>query len=213
MGAEQFALAGSALVEDIVGQVTPYRGATSSPERRFVKIGRLSKTHKSRGEGLDINRLTLIDNLPPSQDDLSLTTFAGVATTFLLSQPWCNRINAGYLGHGWDGVLGIFFFEIETNDPEMDNRLWVLVGDIPPALFAANRWPKPSDALEQYVIEMTHWVDAVKSGQSVDDLIPVCYQDTTRLIEPTMQFAEILEKRLQFIKDELVPDTKAAESE
>lgn len=53
---------------------------------------------------------------------------------------------------------------------------------------------------------MQKWVAAVRSGQMVEQLIPVN-------APPTRQYADMLDSRLAFIRDELLPIYKAAEME
>lgn len=142
-------------------------------------------------------------------DEGSLSIFAKVAEDFLLSQPWCSRIEAGYLGYGLESVLGFFLFAIVPADPEFDDQLWVITGDLPPALFSCSGIPKPSSALQEYVDEMKLWVKAVKAGKPTADLYPVCYRNSTYSVEPTLEFAEMLEGRLHVIEQELIPDAKS----
>ena len=142
-------------------------------------------------------------------DEKCLYRFAQTAKSFLLSQNWCSEIKAGYLAYGVDGVLGTFFFEIIPAKPNVDSQLWVITGDVPPAYLVCDEAPNPSGALDEYVYEMRRWVEAVKSSQSLDNLIPVCYQNSINQVPPTLKFAELLKSRLQFIEDELIPDAKS----
>jgi hypothetical protein len=73
--------------------------------------------------------------------------------------------------------------------------LWVVVGDLPPAyLVTLDGSKSPSEALETYVELMDDWVQAVKHGKSINSLIKVN-------AEPTMDYAEQLSGRLEFIKE------------
>lgn len=143
------------------------------------------------------------------EDEKCLYRFAQTANSFLLSQKWCDGVEAGYLSYGVDGVLGVFFFDIISAQPNVDNQLWVISGDVPPAYLVCDDAPNPSGALDGYVYEMRRWVEAVKSDKPTDKLIPVCYQNSTNLVPPTKEFAEMLEGRLQFIEQEIIPDAKA----
>jgi hypothetical protein len=141
-------------------------------------------------------------------DEKCLHRFAQTARLFLLSQNWCGEVKAGYLAYGVDGILGVFFFTIIPAKPDIDNQLWVITGDIPPAYLVCDEAANPHSALEGYVYEMRLWVNAVKEHQPIDDLIPVHYQNGTNVVPPTLDFADMLESRLQFIEKEIIPDAK-----
>ena len=82
------------------------------------------------------------------EDEKCLYRFGQTAKSFLLSQNWCKEIRAGYLAYGVDGVLGVFFFEIIPARPNVDNQLWVITGDVPPAYLVCDNAPSPSSALK-----------------------------------------------------------------
>jgi hypothetical protein len=48
---------------------------------------------------------------------------------------------------------------------------------------------------------MSEWVDAVKNGRPVDELIPVN-------VPPTMEYADMLENRLNYLDTEILIDYK-----
>lgn len=149
------------------------------------------------------------DLLVVAEDASSLPSFAKVAQSFLLSHSWCLSISAGYLSYGWEEILGVFFFEIIPAKPEVDSQLWVISGDVPPAYLVCEFASVPSAALTEYVREMELWVQAVRVGKPVDNLIPVCYQNSTNRVQPTLEFANMLAGRLHSINQELVPEAKA----
>ena len=179
--------------------------------------GELGRSIAARGfpKSVILNDMTTDYMIPIQElsddpdDEKCLYRFAQTAKSFLLSQNWCDEIKAAYLAYGVDGVLGAFFFEIIPAKSNIDNQLWVIAGDVPPAYLVFDENPNPSDALDGYVYEMRRWVEAVKSGQRIDNLIPVCYQDSTNQVPPSLEFSEMLEGRLQFIEDEMIPDAKS----
>jgi hypothetical protein len=116
------------------------------------------------------------------------------ATDFLRGFAWSGTIRRRSLGLGVGGVVAVFLFEIEPAHPDVDARLWVVVGDLPPAYLVTDHAPTARDALTGYVEQMSRWVDAAKSGDSVDDLIPVN-------VPPTPENADLLERRLAFLRD------------
>jgi hypothetical protein len=138
-----------------------------------------------------------IDNRNP-EDPLSFWRLAQEARTFLASQQWCKSIRRGFLDIGWEGILAVFYFELEPASEEVDDSVWVVVGDLPPA-YISNTNTDGATALDGYVYEMQRWVDAVKNGRPADDLVPVD-------VPATLEHAEMLEKRLDFIRQRLLSD-------
>lgn len=126
----------------------------------------------------------------------SLAAFAREAETFLSEKRWCKRIRRGYYDRGWDGILAVFYFEIEPNGEGVDESVWVITGDLP-AAYICNDNQSGIEALQAYVEEMQKWVDAVRRGESVEDLIPVN-------VPATKEYADMLESRLGFIRQELL---------
>jgi hypothetical protein len=114
------------------------------------------------------------------------------ATRFLSGFKWCQSIERRFFGFGVGGVVAVFLFEIKPNNPDVDNTLWVIVGDVPPAYLVTDDRRTPQDALAGYVSEMSSWVTAVREGRSIEEMIPVN-------VEPTKENAERLAKRLEFI--------------
>jgi hypothetical protein len=149
---------------------------------------------------IEMTDLTPIDEIPrgdPDDED-SLRCFADRARSFLIDQSWCNAVKRGWLGVGWDGVLGVFFFEIEPARPNVDHSVWVIAGDVPSA-YICNDIETPKEALESYMDEMCLWIDAVRAKKPVDELIPVNAPATAK-------FADMLASRLDFIRKELLPE-------
>jgi hypothetical protein len=119
------------------------------------------------------------------------------AQAFLTNFRWCGRIVDSYFGFGVGGVVAIFYFRITPNGANVDEWLWVIVGDIPPAYIAVEHAPNAACALDAYLGEMRAWVDAVIKGESVDEFIPVN-------VPPTVENAERLRHRLLFIEKKIL---------
>jgi hypothetical protein len=155
---------------------------------------------------MDYDGLIKIEDLPSSEneDAEGLTKLAREAESFLTWHNWCGAIRQGYLDFDWYGILALFYFEIEPASPNADNRLWVIVGDAPPAYLDMQSCPTETAAIEGYVYELQRWVDAVKAGQSVDELMPVYWRVSLLPIEPTLAFAQDLERRLDFFRTEII---------
>lgn len=119
------------------------------------------------------------------------------ARKYITSMKWCAGIKEEYLGLGIGGVVSIFLFHIEPNSSEVDEFVWVIVGDLPPAYITCEKAPNPACALDGYIGAMEEWVKAVNGGNPVDDLIPVN-------VPPTKEYADLLDKRLNFLDTEIL---------
>ena len=139
------------------------------------------------------------------EDDYSLGQFADRAEQFLLSKRWCKSIRNGYFGLGNEGILGVFLFEISPGHPDVDDWLWVVTGDLPPAYLVCDLSPDPPSALRSYIREMRRWVEAVHEGRSIDDeIIPVN-------APATREYADMLESRLDLLEELVLSQYDEAE--
>ena len=66
--------------------------------------------------------------------------------------------------------------------------------------------PKEVAALEGYVGAMQDWVDHVKKSEPIDELIPVLRRISLVEVPPSLEYAEMLEGRLEFIKERILPE-------
>src|SRR5438128_250881 len=120
------------------------------------------------------------------------------ARRFVETFAWCERVTNCDLGFAIAGVLGVFHIElIPTPERGAEPTVWVVVGDVPPAYLAFEEGDTWQDALRGYVEEMQQWVDAVRTRESLDEVIPVN-------VSPTREHADMLASRLQFIRERLV---------
>ena len=120
------------------------------------------------------------------------------ARHFLGRFAWCEEIRAGYLAWAVTGILGVFLFEIRPGRPGVDDRLWVVVGDLPPAYLVCTDAATWQEALSGYVLELQRWVDTVRRDGDLAGLIPVN-------APPTPESADRLQPRLDFIRKTLLP--------
>lgn len=125
--------------------------------------------------------------------------YARDAAAFLASHSWCTAVVSTHLAWAVAGVLGVFLCRLASDRPEVDDTLWVVVGDVPPAYLVCEAAPGWREALTAYVEEMQLWVDAVRNSTSLDDVIPVN-------VPPTPEYADLLEKRLDFIRAQILDD-------
>ena len=131
------------------------------------------------------------------EDSAMLFRMAQEAKEFIESFEWCRCVNHQFFGLGVGGVIGAFLLNIAPAKPEADDWLWVIVGDLPPAYIVTDDAPTAIEAVEAYVREMREWAEAAKSGNPVDDLIPVN-------VPPTPEYGAELERRLEFIEKNIL---------
>jgi len=114
---------------------------------------------------------------------------------------WCKKIITADLYLNLGDVLCIFLFEIDNTASDEDNLLWVVVGDIPPAYLDIYGTENTKAVLLNYIALAKDWVNAVRNGKSVED----CYPFDT---EPTLEMADILATRIDFIKTNIMENLK-----
>jgi hypothetical protein len=129
----------------------------------------------------------------------SVRQFLGEARGFLQFYKWCEEIREEYVGIFIDGVIGVFLFRITPSSVDVDEWIWVVVGDVPPAYLTCDQCPNPASALDGYIGAMREWVDAARKSKSVAELIPVD-------VPATPANAEMLSKRLSFLNDRVLSD-------
>jgi hypothetical protein len=95
----------------------------------------------------------------------------------------------------------VFFLRIVPGSEGVDEYLWVIVGDIPPAYLVTDESRTHSEALRTYITGMRQCVAAAESRQSVDELIPVN-------MPATRERTEVLKRRLDFLESEILPSCR-----
>jgi hypothetical protein len=131
------------------------------------------------------------------EDDRLLKSMAVDAEKYLLSFSWCESIEDRYFGAGVGGIVAIFFFVIRPSEPNVDKWLWVITGDLPPAYLVVDGIRTPSEALKAYLWQRRRWIEAVRCGQSVSDLMPIS-------VPATSEWASQLEQRLNYIEEHIL---------
>jgi len=150
--------------------------------------------------GADLTSVVPIVEMRGENDDETrgLAKMFDEAHKFLSSFCWCRRIEESFFGFGYAGIVAVFLFKIDPAREGIDDWLWVVVGDIPPAYLVTEENLTPDLAVEGYIQEMSRWVEAAKEGRPVKDLIPVN-------AAATQENAEALEKRLGALKEIIKP--------
>ena len=119
------------------------------------------------------------------------------AKDFLVCFKWCAGVLEEYVGFIYPGIVGVFLFRIQPAWESIDEWVWIIVGDLPPAYITCEESPNPATALDSYIGAMLDWVKAADRGESVDKLIPVN-------VPATKENAEQLRVRLQFLDDNVL---------
>lgn len=121
------------------------------------------------------------------------------AKDYLEFYDWCAQILDSYVGILHPGVVAVFLFEIRPSRKDVDDWVWVIVGDLPPAYVTTDQCPNPAAALEGYIGAMREWVEAASTAKSVASLIPVN-------VPATPEYAEKLRFRLDFLDERILID-------
>jgi hypothetical protein len=127
-----------------------------------------------------------------------LRSMAEQAEAYLTRFPWCQSIKAKYFGAGVGKVLAVFLFNIVPSRANVDEWVWVVVGDIPPAYLVIDECKSPSSVLVAYIREMRRWIQLALQGRTSSEVIPVN-------VPPTAEWAGKLKKRMDFLQENILP--------
>lgn len=135
-----------------------------------------------------------------------LLDLADSAKNYLSSFRWCQSVGEMYFGAGIGKIIGLFLCRIEPSEEGVDEWLWAIVGDIPPAYLVTDECKNPTEALDSYVEEMGKWIELAREGKSSDDVIPVN-------VPATPESAEQLRVRLELLGKILRPQLDPSSSQ
>lgn len=161
---------------------------------------------------IDFTTLTPVAELSgeDAEDRALLEEMVTRARGYLEMFGWCREVVETYVGEiAIGGVVAVLLFRIVPAREGVDEWLWVIVGDLPPAYLPIDGLQSPGAALADYIDEMQLWVDAAKAGRSIEGLIPVETSDGSMLLPPSPELALELEGRLRYLADEILPRTSA----
>jgi len=118
------------------------------------------------------------------------------ARTFLANFGWCKEIRAISFGLGVGGIVAVFLCDIVPAAEDVDETMWIVVGDLPSAVIIVDDSPDAESALTTYLAEMRAWVAAVRSGDAtaLEDCLPVN-------VAPTEEWAARLESRMNSLQE------------
>lgn len=72
--------------------------------------------------------------IPADQlQNLKMIEYAQCVTPFLQKLGYWSCIDSIFLAWGVSGIVAVFFVQVTPRRLEIDDRLWVVVGDLPPA--------------------------------------------------------------------------------
>lgn len=159
-------------------------------------------------EGMGNQDLVSVESLPVDNqsDKFSLFAMANLAKRFIGSKAWCLGLKRLDIGLGYEGIVGVFLAEIQPESAKVDEKLWIVVGDLPPAYLVTDDAANPASALEGYIENMREWVAAVLNGRELDNLIPVN-------AAPTQSNAKDLDYRLDFLEREVLGRVRRGEAD
>ena len=123
------------------------------------------------------------------------------AERYLLSFSWCDSIIAAYFGGGVAKILAIFLFNIAPARPDVNEWVWIIVGDIPPAYLPLEDCKSAMEAFETYIDGMKRWVMLAREGRAgtpEEGVPPVS-------VPATPEWAEKLEIKLRILTGEVRP--------
>jgi hypothetical protein len=70
------------------------------------------------------------------------------ARTYVQSFDWCDEVRECYVGDiAVPGVIAVLLFRIASSHDAVDEWLWVVTGDLPPAYLVTDDAPTPAAAL------------------------------------------------------------------
>ncbi len=142
---------------------------------------------------------TFLQTLEGDHDNFS--TLLEGAKKEITFYDWCLRIEETYVGLYESEILGVFLFRIKPSREDVDEWVWVIVGDIPPIYITCEQSPNPVCAVDSYIGAMREWVEAVKNGEALDKVVPV-------EVEPSIENALMLQNRLEILNKHIVQANK-----
>jgi hypothetical protein len=120
------------------------------------------------------------------------------ARKYIQSYSWCPRIGSVRYAGGVGGIVAVFYVDLERPINRLDKALWVIVGDLPSAYLVVIPSDGVAKALSRYCVLMEDWCGAVLAGSGLAAVFPV-------EADPTFDNARALQKRIAFLRSEILP--------
>lgn len=139
---------------------------------------------------IDFDKLTEIDEFK------AILNLYEEAKTFLENFDWCKKTISCWYDSGIYEKIGVFLFKIEPINKDVDEFIWIIIGDLP-TVYLDQSVINGQEALKIYCELMKEWADNIIQGKSINECYPIP-------VDPTKENAELLIKRIEFIKKELL---------
>ncbi len=121
------------------------------------------------------------------------------AEFLMKSFPWVHSIKQTYVGAYFEGIVGIYLFEIIQKETSAPDFIWLFLGGDSPILWLpTDESPNPAEALITYLDVVGVWVDAVLNSKPTEDLAPID-------VPETVVDALRLRRHLAFLEDYVLP--------
>jgi hypothetical protein len=144
--------------------------------------------------------LVELGSLQGDEDAIGILELVPHVERYLLGFHWCTKIVRLRFACGF-AKCAVFFAEIEPT-PGADHAMWVITGDVPP-LYIDTSCRNGKEAIDLYIELYSYWIESVRKDESVDDLPEVRTAETFDILEPSLELADMLESRLNFLRKNL----------
>ncbi len=147
----------------------------------------------------------MASNYPVSLENTSLnieyadevTKLCDEAKQYLNGFKWCKIIRRSFLYYNLGKILCIFLFEIENTQSKEDDRIWVIVGDLPKMYLDTFGPRSVKEVLEDYSDLANEWAENVLQKKSLSNCFP--FNEA-----PSAKLAKMLKSRVGFIRTNLL---------
>jgi hypothetical protein len=135
------------------------------------------------------------------EDTALLQEMLQEARNYLNSFSWCESILNSYFAGGVGKIFAIFLFNISSVRRDVDEWMWIVVGDIPPAYLPWEDCRSGKEVFDTYIAGMEKWVQLAQEGlqASPEDYVPPVNVPATR------EWAEALNSRLRSLRELVHP--------
>jgi hypothetical protein len=136
------------------------------------------------------------------EDIAGLEAVKAEACAHLASWASAPPIAQALLAFGVAPMVGVFLVRfaapIQRGDLAGASEMRAVGGDLPPMCFETDDAPTPADALRLYCAIAEDWAQTALSGGDLSQCYPV-------RVEPSQEHAQMLLRRIAFVREELVP--------
>ena len=132
------------------------------------------------------------------EDEQALVRDETEALGFLSSFAWCPPVDDLSYAGGVPGIVSVFRVRfIEPIQGATDDKLWIVVGDLPSAYLVVEEGDTAKDVVREYCDLMEDWVLAVRAKADLANVFPV-------RAEPTEEMASMLSTRIALLRREVI---------